>query len=80
MFIQPIFENKLIYKDNKNFADYQEFKKLYYNEKILSKIILYLTIFSIYLHQNSAKETIKIELTMKKVLGRTPCDMSFSLR
>ena len=37
MFIQPIFENKLIYKDNKNFADYQEFKKLYYNEKILSK-------------------------------------------
>ena len=80
MFIQPIFENKLIYKDNKNFADYQEFKKLYYNEKNLSKIILYLTIFSIYLHQNSAKETIKIELTMKKVLGRTPCDMSFSLR
>ena len=59
MFIQPIFENKLIYKDNKNFADYQEFKKLYYNEKILSKIILYLTIFSIYLHQNSAKETKK---------------------
>ena len=59
MFIQPIFENKLIYKDNKNFADYQEFKKLYYNEFFLLKIILYLPIFSLYLHQNSAKETKK---------------------
>ena len=60
MFIQPIFENKLIYKDNKNFADYQEFKKLYYNENFLLKIILYLPIFSLYLHQNSAKETKKL--------------------